>query len=317
MQYLIDDLKNHKSLIYNMKKTEKNKVYIMRDDLIPFSFGGNKARKAIYFINDIVKNKFNYIITYGSASSNHCRIIANIAKIYNFSCTIITTEKEKTTNNKIMCEIFGVEFVYCDISNVKKTIDEQIKLKTKMGYKPYFIQGGGHGNWGTQAYIDAFNDIIKFEKENNMKFDYIFHASGTGTTQAGLIIGKSINKSEAKIIGISIARKLPRGKEIIIESIKDYVNSKKLDYNITQQDIGFIDKYICDGYGKYDIKIKETIIDVLKNEGIPLDPTYTGKAFYGMKQYIKENKIEGKNILFIHTGGTPIFFDFLKEENIK
>ena len=317
MQYLIDDLKNHKSLIYSMKKTEKNKVYIMRDDLIPFSFGGNKARKAIYFINDIVKNKFNYIITYGSASSNHCRIIANIAKIYNFSCTIITTEKEKTTNNKIMCEIFGVEFVYCDISNVKKTIDEQIKLKTKMGYKPYFIQGGGHGNWGTQAYIDAFNDIIKFEKENNMKFDYIFHASGTGTTQAGLIVGKSINKSEAKIIGISIARKLPRGKEIIIESIKDYINSKKLKYNIAQQDIEFIDKYICDGYGKYDIKIKETIIDVLKNEGIPLDPTYTGKAFYGMKQYIKENKIEGKNILFIHTGGTPIFFDFLKEENIK
>lgn len=317
MQYLIDDLKNHKSLIYNMKKTEKNKVYIMRDDLIPFSFGGNKARKAIYFINDIVKNKFNYIITYGSASSNHCRIIANIAKIYNFSCTIITTEKEKTTNNKIMCEIFGVEFVYCDISNVKKTIDEQIELKTKMGYKPYFIQGGGHGNWGTQAYIDAFNDIIKFEKENNIKFDYIFHASGTGTTQAGLIVGKSINKSEAKIIGISIARKLPRGKEIIIESIKDYINSKKLKYNIAQQDIEFIDKYICDGYGKYDIKIKETIIDVLKNEGIPLDPTYTGKAFYGMKQYIKENKIEGKNILFIHTGGTPIFFDFLKEENIK
>ena len=317
MQYLIDDLKNHKSLIYNMKKTEKNKVYIMRDDLIPFSFGGNKARKAIYFINDIVKNKFNYIITYGSASSNHCRIIANIAKIYNFSCTIITTEKEKTTNNKIMCEIFGVEFVYCDISNVKKTIDEQIELKTKMGYKPYFIQGGGHGNWGTQAYIDAFNDIIKFEKENNIKFDYIFHASGTGTTQAGLIVGKSINKSEAKIIGISIARKLPRGKEIIIESIKDYINSKKLKYNIAQQDIEFIDKYICAGYGKYDIKIKETIIDVLKNEGIPLDPTYTGKAFYGMKQYIKENKIEGKNILFIHTGGTPIFFDFLKEENIK
>ena len=46
-----------------------------------------------------------------------------------------------------------------------------------------------------------------------------------------------------------------------------------------------------------------------KKEGIVLDPVYTGKAFYGMKQYIKKNKIEDKNILFIHTGGTPILFN--------
>ena len=43
--------------------------------------------------------------------------------------------------------------------------------------------------------------------------------------------------------------------------------------------------------------------------GIPLDATYTGKAFMGMTEYITENMIKNKNILFIHTGGTPLFFD--------
>ena len=43
--------------------------------------------------------------------------------------------------------------------------------------------------------------------------------------------------------------------------------------------------------------------------GIPLDETYTGKAFMGMSEYIYE--ISDKNILFIHTGGTPLFFDAL------
>ena len=47
--------------------------------------------------------------------------------------------------------------------------------------------------------------------------------------------------------------------------------------------------------------------------GIPLDETYTGKAFTGMTEYIKKENITGKNILFIHTGGTPLFFDVLKE----
>lgn len=47
---------------------------------------------------------------------------------------------------------------------------------------------------------------------------------------------------------------------------------------------------------------------MLSNNSIILDPIYTGKAFYGMCEYIKKENIKGKNILFIHTGGMPLFF---------
>ena len=43
-------------------------------------------------------------------------------------------------------------------------------------------------------------------------------------------------------------------------------------------------------------------------------PTYTGKAFWGMKNYLEENEIRDSNILFIHTGGTPLFYDNLGNE---
>lgn len=42
-----------------------------------------------------------------------------------------------------------------------------------------------------------------------------------------------------------------------------------------------------------------------------MDTTYTGKAYWGMKEHIKKYQITEKNILFIHTGGTPLFFDDL------
>ena len=45
--------------------------------------------------------------------------------------------------------------------------------------------------------------------------------------------------------------------------------------------------------------------------GVPLDATYTGKAFWGMCDYIRKTDIRDKNILFLHTGGTPLFFDGL------
>ena len=34
-------------------RTEQNNIYIKRDDLFPFSFGGNKARKAVNFFKEI------------------------------------------------------------------------------------------------------------------------------------------------------------------------------------------------------------------------------------------------------------------------
>ena len=49
-----------------------------------------------------------------------------------------------------------------------------------------------------------------------------------------------------------------------------------------------------------------------QKEGIPLDLVYTGKAFYGMEKYLEKENIKGKNILFLHTGGTPLFFNTIK-----
>ena len=232
---------------------------------------------------------------------------------YNLGCTIISTEQKNETNNRILCELFKTEFVYCKIDEVKSVIEEQIKIKQSNGYKPYFIQGGGHGNLGTKAYVDAFKDILTFEKENNIEFDYIFHASGTGTTQAGLVLGKIVNHSKANIVGISIARKLPRGKDVIVDSIKDYIKEFNIaTEEVKEEDINFVDKYVLDSYGAYNQEIIEEIKKMMCTYGIPMDTTYVGKAFWGMKQFIKEKDIKDKNILFIHTGGAPIFFDRIK-----
>ena len=63
------------------------------------------------------------------------------------------------------------------------------------------------------------------------------------------------------------------------------------------------------GYGVQSEELLQTIQGVMCEYGIPLDSTYTGKAFLGMKKYIRKEAISGSNVLFIHTGGTPLFFD--------
>ena len=54
------------------------------------------------------------------------------------------------------------------------------------------------------------------------------------------------------------------------------------------------------------------MLSLLAREGVPSDETYVGKAFDGMLNLLAEDRSPGGSALFIHTGGTPLFFDNLE-----
>ena len=285
-----------------------NYLFIKREDLIPYSFGGNKARKGFFFFEDIDKGGYDCVVTYGSSHSNHCRVISNMAVARKLPCYLIgPVEVSNETYNSRLMKLFGAEIITVPVSQVHDTIEQKLAELRNEGKKPYFIPGGGHGNIGTAAYVQCYEEIKKYEEENNMFFDYIFFASGTGTTQAGLVCGQIKCNNDRKIIGISIARKNPYGRKVVLDSIREYMPAM-LDDELQKKTV-FLDKYIGDGYGKDSEEIEEIIKSCMLKYGIPMDSTYTAKAFLGMKKYIEEENIWNKNILFIHTGGTPLFFD--------
>ena len=292
-----------------------NKIYIKRDDLIPVSFGGNKARKAIKFFEDIDNGEYDCIVTYGSSSSNHCRVISNMAAMRNLPCYLIGPQEVSTpTYNSKMMDLFGAEITNVPTDQVYDTIEEKIQTLKLDGKKPYFIAGGGHGILGTQAYVECYEEIKNYEKEQGVFFDYIFFASGTGTTQAGLVCGKILHNDERNIVGISIARKESKGRQVVSDSIQEYFEKRGVLCGVKQIEdvIIFIDDYAV-GYGEGNDKIYLTILNMMKRHGIPMDSTYTAKAYTGMMDYIEKQGISDKNVLFIHTGGTPLFFDDLMD----
>lgn len=291
-----------------------NHIYIKRDDLIPFSFGGNKVRIANEFFADMKKKNCDCIIGYGNARSNLCRIIANMSKYYGIKCYIVSpldNDGTRTeTANSLIVNACGAETVLCKKEDVAQTLEHTMELCKKNGYRPYYINGDSHGNGNeavpVKAYAKAYQEIKDYETENNIIFDYIFCALGTGMTYSGLLAGKTAVHDPVKIIGISIARETEKEKPIIEKYLNCYFSvSAHWDFEIT-------DKYLCGGYAKYNQDIIDTIKNMLLKEGISLDPTYTGKAFWGMQQYLAEHAEKNKNVLFLHTGSAPLFFDNIK-----
>lgn len=304
----------------------ENQYYIKREDMIPFSFGGNKARKAAEFYKEIRSCGADIVMTYGSNSSNHCRIIANMAASMGIACHIISPEenRERLYNTRLV-EDFGSTVETCPVTEVSGTIDRRMEAFRQAGRNPYFIMGGGHGNPGTRACVNTYREIAAYEEQTGISFDYIFHASGTGTTQAGLVSGKLLADAEKrekgkpaggqKIVGVSIARNEERGREVVRQSIEDYLGARYAEL-YRDEELIFTDEYCMGGYGKYTPEVAQTIEEVMKSDGIPMDTTYVGKAFHGMRRYAAAHGLLGRNILFIHTGGTPLYFDFLERQNL-
>lgn len=169
--------------------------------------------------------------TYGTATSNHIRVVANLAAAAGIPCVLIMPAGNRRDSfNYKMAELLGANIFSVPAFEVGGAIEQKLgELRTE-GYKPYFIPGGGHGNTGTQAYVDAYGEIAGYEKENGCYFDYIFLASGTGATQAGLVCGQIQRRDKRKIIGISIARKNPRGGQVVRDSVKQYAHACGLNF---------------------------------------------------------------------------------------
>lgn len=291
-------------------------LYIKRDDLLPFSFGGNKVRIAQEYFRDMDTKGKNCMIGYGNARSNLCRVLANMNYNRGGICHIISPadpngQRTYTNNSKLVnaCEAI---FHTCTKENVAETVQKVLDECQKDGLDPYYIYGDkyGQGNEAVpvRAYEKVYNEIYLQKSGMGIEFDYIFCATGTGMTQAGLIAGRSIKGGTEKIVGISVARSSLDERKVIRKYIDAYFQNISVDL-ISESEINVIDDYLFGGYGIYGKEIIEIIRDVYKINGIALDPTYTGKAFYGMIDFLQKQKLRPLNVLFIHTGGLPLFFD--------
>ncbi len=280
----------------------KSQILIVRDDAFPFFFGGNKARKMVNIINDIEKAGCNAVVTTGGIQSNHCRVAALACASKGWKCKLVLHGSKEQffseKGNALLMRLSGAQLVFVNPDEIGSVMDQSMNELRAQGFNPYYLYGGGHNKAGVTSYVNAVHEL-KDSLTSDKKIDHIFLASGTGSTQAGIIRGcKDVGWIHTRVHGISIARQLQPAIESVLESLSFiYPDPAKVS-----DDINLYDDFLFEGYGKSSQELQEFITRVAKSTGVVLDGTYTGKAFWGMIQIIKNEKLTG-NKLFWHTGG--------------
>ena len=296
------------TLVYlNNASIGRLEITIVRDDLFPFIGGGSKARKAIEYEKFLREEGYNAVVTCGGIQSNHNRAIALMAARNGWKCHLCvqgTKERfEAEKGNALLCRLSGAEREWIDPSDTAIAMDRAMEKLAQEGYKPYYVHGGGHDLPGGICFVDAIKALKEQCDACDSKPDYIFLASGTGSTQAGIVVGcDMVGWNDVKVVGISVARHYERGKQIIA----DFSNMLGQHYGINKDfkdKIIFNTDYLYGGYEQYTLEMESYLKEVMKSTGLMFDTTYSGKGFYGMMDIIKKEKLQNKNIIFWHTGG--------------
>ncbi len=304
------------------EKLKIGNLYIKREDCSGLAFGGNKVRQHEYVLGKAIAMGSTCVIQGAASQSNHSRQIA--AAGAKLGLKVFLTPKRDHHFDEMQGNLLIDHFLGCEILPIspeassaqakQKLADEEIAR----GGKPYISGMGATESLilGAVACVEVIFEISD-RLRNRPKPTWIFSAS-QGSTQAGLLLGCEILGWKTNVIGINPLNSSHEAYlskeeiENILTSAAQMIGYRKpIDATKIFNDINYVGE-------KYGIPSKGSI-DAMKflasNEGIVLDPIYSGKAFAGLMDYASNTKIgEDDNVVFIHTGGLPGLF--ANKENI-
>jgi L-cysteate sulfo-lyase len=304
----------------NLTKMLKGpRIWVKRDDLTGLAFGGNKARKLEYLMGDVLAKKCDYVVTHAGFQSNWCTQTASACKKLGLGIILIKTgpmdgyDPINWSGNHLLHKLMGAEVEVTQPDKVKAIISEQMNRLTQEGHNPYYMPIGGSVALGAAGYVNAILEIMNQSIEMGVHFDYLVHCTGSGGTQAGLVIGAKALNSGIRIISVAddsnpIEEHIGKATPIIEEAM----SVLGIDASITAEDLVVYNDFGGGGYGFTSDQKFEAVKILAETEGLFIDPVYTAPALASMINMVKQKKFrKHDNILFLHSGGSVALFAYM------
>lgn len=258
--------------------------FIKRDDLIDPFVSGNKWRKLKYILLDAAAKNKKHLITFGGAYSNHLLATAAVAAKHQLKATAFVRGEEVSNEMLSLCKIFGMRLNFVSRESYRNKL-QLFEANYGNDEDAYFIDEGGAAPEATIGCAEIITEL-------NQTFDHIFCAAGTGTTAAGLLRG-------IKKLGLNTQLHV-----IPVLKDGDFIKTEIGVYEKDLSQLHIHTNYHFGGYAKTNLELISFIKDFTAKTGILLDPIYTGKMCFAIKDLIAKNQISKEaKILAIHTGG--------------
>ncbi len=298
-----------------LKKTQhwygENYVHLKREDLDFHTLPDNKARKLEFVMGDALERRAKKLVSSGYVGSSHCMALASAARQLDLKSNIYLRKAPLSKESIEMTSAMKA------MGSKVKICGSERALRWSLGWQKFLskffridmVSEGGGSALGAIGYVSAMFELAQQIDEGELPpIDLLFVPVGSGATLVGMELGRRLAElSGLQIIGVQasddrflepehLERLASDAVQILNRGLRSKLNAvpKVSDFTIDRG-------YIFGGHGQTPAFLETRMLRLLELEGIELDPVYTGKAFFGMCEYIKRHKLQQKSILFWNT----------------
>ena len=288
----------------NISRLLRVNVYVKRDDLTGLGLGGNKIRKLEYLLADAREKGAELVFTTGGAQSNHAMLTAAAAAKLGMKAILILKKRGVTARqgNQLLEHLMGTEVHFMDTDDYADIYEEMERMGRASGRPFYKIPCGGSNALGSLGYVACAQEI----RDQGPCFDYLVCAEGSGGTLAGLALGAKLFLPGTRVCGMMVDT--DPFDEITLRLMKEAAALLELELEPEPGDFVLRDQ--CGpGYAVPSPEGNAAVRLMAEQEGLFLDPVYTGKAFAGLIAMAEEGQFkEDDRVLFLHSGGAGGLF---------
>jgi L-cysteate sulfo-lyase len=294
------------------------RLWVKREDATGLGFGGNKLRKLDYVLHEALSNSADAIVSGGVVQSNSQRQVAAVAAKLGIACHLAVyhgrleppTPEYKSSGNALLNRLFGAH-----LHDVPWTGDRNAAIRTLVadleasGHRPYFVPYGVSNPLGALAYATTISEIDSQATRLGFAPSAIVHCTGSGGTQAGLVVGAALALPNTQIVGIDIEAEPARVRVDVVALAQQA--SELLDVPFEEASVEVVAGHAGPAYGVPHQATIEAIRLAGRLEALPLDPVYSGKGLAGLIALIRQGRwSKDEDVIFLHTGGAPALFAY-------
>ncbi len=263
------------------------RVLIKRDDLTHPLIQGNKWRKLKHNLKEAKRKRIQTLISYGGAYSNHIVSLAAAGKTFDFKTIGIIRGEElnfRSNPSLEMAHNMGMKLYFVTREDYRE-YNKSLTVPIEVDETVMILPEGGTNDLAIAGTSEILAEVTE-------PYDIVCSPYGTGGTAAGLL--KSM-KPDHKLWVFSALKG---------ESQQEEFHHILKNAKIPSGNYVFYDDKRFGGYAKFNDDLLKFIKNFYSNNGILLDPIYTGKMFFSVWELAKNDQIAiGSTLLLVHTGG--------------
>lgn len=288
-------------------------VWIKRDDVHGVGLAGNKVRKLEFVLADARANGADTLVTIGAEQSNAARATAAAAARIGMACVLVLAgdAPAAASGNLLLDGLFGAEVRFAGTRDWG-ALDAQAKQVCaelrEQGRRPYALPAGSSSGLGAIGFVSGWSELIVQLAELGVDPAAVVHASASGGTQAGLLLGRELSGGGPAIRGVAVATGVyPDMPAHYAKLAHEAAAIMGIQTNVTADDVQLDWRWVGDGYGIPTPEGVDAVALLARTEGIVCDVVYTGKALAALIAGVRNGSLNS-SVVFWHTGGYQAMF---------